>query len=223
MASRKPGGAIRLLIADDHQLIREGLRSLLSLQPEFAIVGEARDAEEAVAMARDLVPDVLLLDYAMPGKSGLEVLRELNAAGVKVRALVLTAALAKADVLKMLRAGARGVILKDSPTELLCKSILKVHQGEVWIGRDVMGELLEQLGTRTDVAPPAPEDIKLTTREREVLRLVLEGLPNKEIARRLAIGADTVKHHLTSIFDKTGATNRSELALFALRHKIDKG
>jgi DNA-binding NarL/FixJ family response regulator len=223
MPSRKPGGAIRLLIADDHQLIREGLRSLLSFQPEFAIVGEARDGDEAIAMARDLMPDILLLDYAMPGKSGLDVLRELNAAGVKVRALVLTAALANAEVLKMLRAGARGVILKDSPTELLCKSILKVHQGEVWIGRDVIGDLLEQLGTRGDALPPAPEDIKLTAREREVLRLVLDGLPNKEIARRMAIGADTVKHHLTSIFDKTGATNRSELALFALRHKIDKG
>jgi DNA-binding NarL/FixJ family response regulator len=201
--------------------VRERLRSLLALQADFLVVGEARDGDEALQLATELKPDVMLLDVSMPKKSAHDVMRELNRACALTRSIVVTAAVEKPDMLKLLQHGARGVVPKDAPTELLFKSIRNVHRGEVWIGRDVMTDVVALLATLSDAGPVGrPSDFGLSAREREVIRLVLEGDTNNEVALRLSIARDTVKHHLTSIFDKTGVSNRLELALFALHHRL---
>ena len=184
-------------------------------------MGDARDGEEALRMAYEMRPDVLLLDLAMPHLSGLEVLRELNAARTPpCRTILVTAALQKLDVARVLRYGARGIVLKDSPIEMVFKSIRKVHDGEVWVSREAMTDLMDGLSS-PNLAPSASRvDYGLTPREREVLVRLVEGDTNKEIAERLSVSEGTVKHHLTSIFTKTGATNRLELGLLAVQRHL---
>jgi len=222
---------IRVLIADDHALIREGVRAALAPHDDLCVVGEAADGAQAVRLALQLKPDILLLDLSMPGRSGAEVMSELSASGVRCRTIILTAAVDQSDVVKLLRLGARGVVLKDGPTPLLVKSIRKVHEGELWLGREAVTKVVSALTEGRDGRPsvpsvpavPAMADVRLTAREREILVLVAEGDSNKGIARRLKVSDDTVKHHLTSIFDKTGVSNRLELALYALRNHLVKG
>jgi len=212
---------IRILIVDDHPLVREGLRALLTRQPEFRVVGEAGDGEEALRLVTSLQPDVMLLDFSMPKKSGLDVMRELNGALPRVRTILMTAGVEKPDMVRMLQQGVRGMVLKGSPTELLFKCVRKVHRGELWIGRDTMNDLVDLLATSEDqLTTRGRSDFGLTPREREIVRLVVEGETNKEIAHRLSIGEDTVKHHLTSSFNKTGTSSRLELALFARDHGL---
>jgi two-component system, NarL family, nitrate/nitrite response regulator NarL len=211
----------RILIVEDHQLVREGLRRLLDLQPDFLVIGEARDGDEALRLATELQPDVMLLDFSMPNKSGLDVIRELG--HTRIRTILLTAGVKKPDVLELLQRGVRGVVLKGAPTDLLYKGIRSVQRGEVWIGREMVADVVEQLATQAKGGFAArPRDFGLTPRELEILRPLVEGDTNKGIAERLSVGLDTVKHHLTNIFDKTGASNRLELALFALHHGLVK-
>lgn len=221
-ARREP---IRVLIADDHALIREGLRSAVAPYDDLCLVGDASDGAEAIRLALHLDPDVLLLDLSMPVRSGLEVMRELRAAGSRCRTIVLTAAVDMSNVVTLLRLGARGVVLKGGAIPLLVKSIRKVHEGELWLGRDAVAEVVAALAEGADAAPShltatAAPETRLTPREREVLALVVEGDSNKGIARRLRVSEDTVKHHITNVFDKTGVSNRVELALHALRHRL---
>jgi DNA-binding NarL/FixJ family response regulator len=221
---RSPASPIRILIADDHPMVRDGLRALLGTQPDFDVVGDARDGEEALRLAYDMRPDVLLLDMAMPQLSGMEVLRELSAARTApCRTILVTAALQKLDVPRVLKYGARGIVLKDSPIEMVFKSIRKVHDGEVWVTREAMTDLMDDIST--PAAPPSADriDYGLTPREREVLARLVDGDTNKEIADRLGVSEGTVKHHLTSIFTKTGATNRLELGLLALQRQLVPG
>jgi two-component system nitrate/nitrite response regulator NarL len=219
---------IRVLIADDHALIREGVRAVLAPHDDLRVVGEATDGAEAVRLVLQLNPDVLLLDLSMPGQSGAEVMGELRASGARCRTIVLTAAVDQSDIVKLLRLGARGVVLKGGPSPLLVKSIRKVAEGELWLGRDAVTKVVSALTEGLDQllavpALPVAPDIGLTSREREIVALVAEGDSNKGVARRLKVGEDTVKHHLTSIFDKTGVSNRLELALYALRYRLVKG
>jgi DNA-binding NarL/FixJ family response regulator len=221
-AQRREAGPIRILMADDHTLVRDGFRMLLSTQSDFVVVGEASDGVEALRLAASLEPHVLLLDLSMPGLSGLDVIREMRNAETPVacRTILLTAAIERADITLALQHGARGVVLKDAPMELLYKSIRKVHAGELWIDRETMGAVVDTL-VASESQPQSPEKrFGLTPRERDVLRLVVEGDSNRSIATRLGVGEYTVKHHLTSIFDKTGVSNRLELALFALHHRL---
>jgi len=214
---------IRILIAGDHPIIRDGLRVLLAMQPDFVVVGEAHHGAETLRRAVELRPDIVLLDCSMPKLSALEGMRVMSGAARPVRTIVLTAAIEKPDIVKLFQFGARGVVLKDSPIELVFKSIRKVHGGEVWVSRDTMADVVDALASSNDrERTEAPRDFGLTPREREILRLVVEADTNKGIAKTLLIGENTVKHHLTSIFNKTGASSRLELALFALHHRLIK-
>ena len=213
---------IRVLIADDHPIFRQGLRTILEAEDGFVVVAEAADGNEAVRLARDFQPDVLLLDLAMPGVSGMEALAELAAAPTPVRTIMLTAAIEKAEIVKALQLGAAGVVLKSSSTDLLFKSIRSVMAGQHWIGRDAVSDLVQALRAQIGTAPekPARERFGLTRREIEITSSVVAGLSNREIAVKLSLSEDTVKHHLTNIFNKMGASNRLELALFAVHHGL---
>jgi two-component system nitrate/nitrite response regulator NarL len=213
---------IRLLIADDERLFREALRLLLETEPGFQVIGYASDGTEAVALARRLKPDVLLLDVAMPGLRGLEALRSLAAGSIPVRTILVTGSITRTDVLAALRHGARGIVMKDAAPDLLFKSIHAVMDGQYWIEREAVSDLVAALRESRPAAEPQPpvRRFNLTPRELEIIRAVVDGQGNKEIASRLGVAEPTVKHHLTSIFDKVGVSNRLELALFALHHNV---
>ncbi len=222
VSSGRPGfETISIVIADRHPEVREQLRIGLSHEPDFLVTGEAADRDEALRLANTLHPQVMLLDPALSHNSGLEVLRALNGRALRTRTIVMVpSAEATVDVVSAFQHGARGFVRKDMPTELLFKSIRKVHRGELWISRETAGELLDALVTGAPprfVKPERSADFNLTSREREILALLAEGETNKGIAARLSITTDTVKHHLTSVFAKTGTSNRLELALIAVR------
>lgn len=213
---------VRILIADDHPIFRDGLKRLLESEGEFKVIGEACDGVEAVTLARQLVPEVLLLDLAMPRRRGLDALRELVSDARTVRVILLTAAAEKEQIVEALQLGARGVVLKDSATQILLKSIRAVMNGEYWVGRESVSNLAQYL--RTMVAPsenlPQRNRYRLTPRELEIVAAVVAGFANKEIAQYFKISEDTVKHHLSNIFDKVGVSSRLELALFAVNQSL---
>lgn len=212
---------IRILIADDHPIVRDGLRRLLETEADFRVVGQAADGREALRLASKLTPDILLLDLAMPRVPGLEVLRELSASDSPVRTILLTAAIEKEQIIEALQIGARGVVLKESATELLFKSIRTVMAGQYWVGRSEVGDLVQTLrGLIASSGKPKEKSLGLTRRELEVLSAVVAGLSNKEIARQFSLSEDTVKHHLSHMFDKLGVSNRLELAMFAVNHRL---
>ncbi|HEX6879189.1 MAG TPA: response regulator transcription factor [Terriglobales bacterium] len=210
-----------ILIADDHTIFRDGLRRLLESEPEFQVIGEAGDGAEALQLAKQLNPDVLLLDLAMPRMPGLETLRELATQGSKVRTILLTAAIEKKQIVEALQMGARGVIMKDAATTLLMKGIRTVMNGQFWVGREAVADMVGYLREKAAQQPPSPaKQYGLTKRELEILSTIVSGLSNKEIAQKFSLSEDTVKHHLTNIFDKVGVSSRLELALFAINHRL---
>lgn len=211
---------ISIVIADSSPRVREQMRIGLSHEPDFLVIGEAADRDEALRLANSLNPQVMLLDPCLSHNSGLEVLRALNGRALRTRTIVMARSASSVNAVAAFQSGARGVVGADMPADLLFKSIRKVHRGELWISRDTVGQLVEAL---VSGVPPQPlnvenrADVGLTSREREILGLLAEGETNKGIAARLSITTDTVKHHLTSIFAKTGTSNRLELALVAVR------
>ena len=214
---------IRLVIADDHPIFRDGLRRLLEAEPDLKVIGEARDGAEAVKLARQLKPDIMLLDLAMPKHPGLEALRELSTGGANsVRVILLTAAAEKKEIVEALQLGARGVVLKDSATQLLLKAIHTVMAGEYWVGRESVSNLVQYLRTLVQASGEDAKQKKfgLTPRELEIVSAVVAGFANKEIAEYFKISEDTVKHHLSNIFDKLGVSTRLELALFAVNQSL---
>jgi two-component system, NarL family, nitrate/nitrite response regulator NarL len=215
---------VRILLADDHPIFRDGLRRLLEAEPDLKVVGEACDGAEAVKMARQLKPDILLLDLAMPRMPGLEALREMSSGPVSnsVRVILLTAAAEKKQIVEALQLGARGVVLKDSATQLLLKSIHTVMSGEYWVGRESVSNLVQYLRNLVQSTGEEAKQKKfgLTPRELEIVSAVVAGYSNKEIAEYFKISEDTVKHHLSNIFDKLGVSTRLELALFAVNQAL---
>ena len=214
----------RILIADDHPIFRDGLKRLLESEPDFKVVGEACDGVEAVKLVRQLKPEILLLDLAMPRRPGLEALREMNSGPTSssVRVILLTAAAEKDQIVEALQLGARGVVLKDSATQILLKSIRAVMNGEYWVGRESVANLVQYLRTLVDSSSHESRKKRygLTPRELEVISAVVAGYANKEIAEYFKISEDTVKHHLSNIFDKLGVSTRLELALFAVNQSL---
>ncbi len=204
---------IRLLIADDHVVVRAGLEQLVRTFEDVELVGAAADGEEAVAAARDRRPDVVLMDLEMPGVDGIEATSRIVAADAAVRVVVLTSFSDRRRILQALDAGAIGYVLKDAAPDELEKAIHAAARGEAPLDPKAAHALISD---RTAVSPGA----SLSDREREVLVLVMEGYQNKHIARRLGISEKTVKAHLTSVFRQIGVTDRTQAALWAQRHDL---
>lgn len=212
---------IRILIADDHALFRDGLRRLLETEEGFEVVGEAGDGEMLLDLARQTRADIILLDLAMPRQDGMEVLRELAAEELPVRTLLLTASIDKSQIVQALKRGAYGVILKESTSQRLFDSIRCVMAGQYWIGRESVSDLVKALrSVAPSDGPNRSREYGLTPRELEIVALVVAGYSNPDIAQRCSISEQTVKHHISNIFDKLGVSNRLELALFAVSHRL---
>lgn len=222
-ANRKGGvhlADLRILIADDHTLFRQGLRQLLQLDAAFRVVGEASDGYETVELARSLEPDIVLLDVVMPRRDGMEALREMAGFDDPPKILLLTGSLGKADTIKALKLGAYGVLLKEATTGHLFDSIRCVMAGQYWVGRESVSDLVKALRSVEPFGGERPNEFGLTPRENEIISMVVEGYSNADIAQRCRISEQTVKHHIGHIFDKLGSSNRLELALFAVNHRL---
>lgn len=207
---------IRILVADDHPVVRDGLVAILGTQPDFAIVGEAGTGTEAVERAGELRPDVMLLDLEMPELDGVEVLRRLSQSNPEVRVIVFTAFDTDERILGAVRAGAQGYLLKGAPRKELFDAVRVVHAGGSLLQPVVASKLLRQVSHPAQVS----EVEALTLRELEVLRLVAQGLQNKEIAATLVISERTVKFHVSSIMGKLGAGNRTEAVRLAAQQGL---
>jgi DNA-binding NarL/FixJ family response regulator len=235
-------GTIRILLADDHPMTRGGIRFALEAQPDFAVVGEAGDGAEAVRLAHELRPDVVLMDLAMPVLDGVEATRRIHAALPGVHILVFTAYGDDENVVEALRAGAMSYLLKDARGEALARTVRLAHEGKLVLEPAIAAKLIRHVASPAaalnagpagaSAAPPAraaPPPTRnglpipfepLTEREVEVLRLLAQGLPNKEIAARLVISERTAKFHVSSIMGKLGASNRTEAVSLAAQHNL---
>jgi two-component system nitrate/nitrite response regulator NarL len=211
---------VKILVADDHELLRDAIRKLLEKEADFEVVGTARNSRELLEHVGARKPDVLLLDMSLNRESGLDILRSLESS--EVRVILLATSIETNHVTAALRLGARGVVMKDSASQLLYKAIRGVMSGEFWVERKSVGDLVRALR----VAPTQVQETKsgnshgLTRREMEILRAIVDGCTNKDIAQKFAISEQTVKHHLTNIFGKMGVSNRLELALAAMNRRL---
>lgn len=205
---------IRLLIVDDHSVVREGLRAFLRLQEGIEVVGEAASADDAVSVAATASPDVVLLDLVMPEGDGIGAIRRLLEVAPGVRVLVLTSFADDAQIFAAIAAGAAGYLLKDVDPQALADGIRDVHAGRPALHASVAARLMRRSGS------PRPKSDHLTPRERDVLRLVVEGLANKQIAQRLGIGEKTIKTHVSRVLAKLGVTDRTQAAVLAIREGL---
>ena len=213
---------IRIALADDHPVFRDGLRKLLSLERDFEVVAEAQDGTEVVDILVEVEPDVLLLDLHMPQRDGIATLKGVDHHQLKTKVIVLTASEDPRQHVHALKQGASGIVLKQSATKLLAESIRKVHQGGIWLDAKGTAALMEHVfGSTTDNPAETRKNRGLSGREKEVVALVAQGFKNKEIASKLYVAEQTVKNHLHKIFDKLGVADRVELALYALERKVD--
>ena len=209
--------SVRILIAEDHAIVRGGLRALLEVKPGLNVVGEAADGVEAVRKARSLQPDVILMDLEMPHKDGIEAIREIRRENRRARILVLTSFADDDKVFSAIRAGALGYLLKDSSPEELVRAIRDVHRGESSLHPSIARKLIRELH-QSPGRPPGEEP--LTERESEVLRLVARGLSNREIANKLGISERTAGTHVSNILGKLHLANRTRAALYALQEGL---
>jgi DNA-binding NarL/FixJ family response regulator len=216
-------GLIRIVIADGHPVVREGLIRVIQEADGLEVVGHAGDGIEAIALVRQLQPDILMLDHAVPQMAGIEVLRELGRTGTTCRVIVMAASLKRDECLEVLQLGANGIVMKDTPTALIVKSIPTVMAGQYWIAGENISDLITYLrngAASESVVKPAKPRFGLSTRELQIVSTVVAAYSNKEIAERFSLSEDTVKHHLSNIFDKLGLSNRLEVALFAINHRL---
>jgi len=212
---------IRILLADDHPVVRIGVRNMLSETDGFEVVGEASDGDEAVTQTLDLAPDILLLDVQMPRLPGLEALRAIMNGTPTVKILLLTSTITTQQIIEALHIGARGIVLKEALAGHLQTAIRTVVNGDYWIGGKRVVNLVSALrDLMQQTAVPLHRSYGLTPRELEVVGAIVEGCSNRDIARQFTLSEETVKRHLSNIFDKTGVSTRLELALFAIAHHL---
>ncbi|MFD8018991.1 response regulator [Streptomyces lavendulae] len=208
---------VRVLLVDDHQVVRRGLRTFLEVQEDIEVVGEAADGEEGIARAEELRPDVILMDVKMPGTDGIEALRRLRELANPARVLIVTSFTEQRTVVPALRAGAAGYVYKDIDPDALAGAIRSVHAGHVLLQPEVAEALL---AAQDDQPAGAGRPGALTDREREVLGLIADGRSNREIARALVLSEKTVKTHVSNILMKLDLSDRTQAALWAVRHGL---
>jgi DNA-binding NarL/FixJ family response regulator len=213
---------IRVVLVEDHAVVRAGLRMLIESSPGFAVVGEAGNRDEAIAVVARERPDIILLDLDLEGQSSLEFFPELASAASGGHILVLTGVGDPEMHRRAVLLGSMGVVLKRQASEVLLRAIEKVHHGEVWLDQAMMTSVLTALSANKSEAEDAAKMATITKREKEIILLIGEGLRNKQIADRLFISETTVRHHLTSIFSKLGVSNRLDLVVYAYRHNLAK-
>src|SRR5664280_745682 len=229
-----PKSKIRIVVADDHPIFRDGLCRLLALEEDFEVVAQAQDGRQVLDVLQQHEPDILLLDLKMPGLDGLATLQRLQIAKNKTRVIVLTASDDKNEFVQAMKLGTSGIVLKQTATELLIKSIRKVHAGEIWLDSHTTAAVIRQFVANDEaqpsvhsLVPPPPtrerERSPLSQREREIVALVAQGFKNKEMAEKMFISEQTVKNHLHNIFDKLGVSDRLELALYAIHNNLHTG
>src|SRR6201984_759298 len=212
---------IRIVVADDHPIFRDGLCKLLALEEDFEVVAQAQDGRQVLEVIQQLEPDILLLDLKMPGLDGLATLQRLQAVKNRTRVIVLTASDDKNEFVQAMKLGTSGIVLKQTATELLIKSIRKVHAGEIWLDSHTTAAVIRQFVANDEAPDPVPHMAppqQPSQRERKSVALVAQGFKNKEMAEKMFISEQTVKNHLHNIFDKLGVSDRLELALYAI-HK----
>jgi NarL family two-component system response regulator LiaR len=208
---------IRILISDDHAVVREGLRSFISLEPDMEVVAEAEDGIVAVEKALALEPDIVLLDIVMPRQNGIETLQQLKDGGCPAKIIVLTSFAEYKQIYPAIKSGAMGYLLKDSSPEQLIQAIRGVHQGQTSLSPVIARMLIEEINQELDL-PPSEDP--LTDREVEVLKMVAQGHTNREIAEKLVVSEGTVGTHISNILGKLHLANRTQAALYALRRDI---
>jgi DNA-binding NarL/FixJ family response regulator len=211
-----------VLIADDDPIVRQAVRSVLDVSGGFRVVGEAEDGKMAVELVKETDPDILLLDLLMPNLPGLEALRAITSAGSEVRTVLLCSAITAKQVLEALQLGARGVVLKKKVAELI-PALEAVIRGQYWIESQSVSnvvQIVQQLAAANPKPSPSQNRFGLTARETEIISFITQGCMNRDIANSLSITEETVKRHLTNIFNKVGMSNRLELALFAIEHGL---
>jgi NarL family two-component system response regulator LiaR len=211
-------GRLKVLIVDDHQVVRQGLRTFLELVDDIQVVGEAGDGEAGVEAARRELPDVVLMDLVMPGMDGIAATRQIRALGLGAQVIALTSFTEDDKVFPAIQAGAASYLLKDVSPDELVAAIRAAHRGEARLHPDVARKLMDAM--RGEAGRPEPPSAELSERELEVIRLVAEGLSNREIAARLVISEKTVKTHLTHILGKLNLADRTQLAIYAIRTGI---
>src|SRR5580704_1410774 len=213
--------ALRILLADDHPVVRIGVRNMLQADEAFTVLGEAGDGDEAITQTVELLPDILLLDLNMPRLPGLEAMRAIMSGSPTVKIILLTSTVTPQEIIEALQIGARGIVLKDALTDHLTSSIRTVVSGDYWIGGrrvvNLVGALHELM---KQAAVPERKTFGLTPREMEVVGCIVEGCSNRDIAKQFTLSEETVKRHLSNIFDKTGVSTRLELAMFAIAHRL---
>jgi DNA-binding NarL/FixJ family response regulator len=221
MNSTEETAKIRVVIADDHPIVRDGLRKLLSIEADIDVVGEAADGQELLDHMAEWLPDVILLDLRMPNTDGLTALQTLNSTNNPAKVIILTASEDKNEFVQAMKLGCAGIVLKQTSADLIVKSIRKVNAGEIWLDAHTTAAVMRQFASAEAAAASGikgRERAPLSTREREIVALVAQGYKNKEMAEKMFISEQTVKNHLHNIFDKLGVSDRLELAWYAI-HK----
>jgi two-component system, NarL family, nitrate/nitrite response regulator NarL len=226
---------IRIVLADDHPIVRDGLRKMLALESDIEVVGEATDGREALEQIQMHEPDILLLDLRMPNLDGLSALQTLQHINRKTKVIILTASEDKNEFVQAMKLGCSGIVLKQTAPELIVKSIRKVNDGEIWLDSHTTAAVMRQFATAgpdgftssgsgsSTGGAKVRERSPLSAREREIVSLVAQGYKNKEMAEKMFISEQTVKNHLHNIFDKLGVSDRLELALYAIHKGLHLG